>query len=1080
MMTQDVTLQNTTTHVAQATVNGSHATTFAVTNAETVGTTLGVTGLTTTSGGITNTGALTTSGGTTNINSTLAGSPQNTNIDASPATGGTNDIGNSTSTTNIAGAVTFTGSVTLPAGSVSASSIGLANQNIFVGNSSGDASAVAPTANSVLITDATAPIGTPHWATTLPTGLILGGETINGASTINITGAIATTSTLGVTGLTTATGGISVPSTAGINNSSTINTVVASTTNIDATTGAEGVINIGNNGGTTPLDSSTTNIAGALNISGTTSFTGPVTFTTAPTIPLTTNDLFVGVSGNATPLATANGGVLNTSSSGVPSITATPTLGVAGTTAGTLTLASGAAAFTTQLATSATTPTASYIYQFPAQTPTSPTNGQVLTAGTPTGTGPYTIPLSWATPASVSSGNVNYNVASANQQVSAVAPNYLFDVAYASTTGNNAAVGALITSNTTTGNGNATALTLSANSHNGSSTGLVFNVAGSAPNIDITGTSGWSVTSAGVGTFASLTLTNPLTIGNGGTNSSTALTNGKVMISSSGAIVEGPAWNSGTSTLTGNITGNAGGSAASFTGSLVGDVKGTQGATVINNTSAAGADIIAALTANAGALTNNTSGSAASFTGSLAGDVKGTQGATVINNTSAAGADIIAALTANAGALTNNTSGNATTSTTATKIVTTNQTTGTYFPAMVASSASSISTSADVAAGLSFTASATVPSLTVGTANSSTGSIVLANVGNTNLTTITVPSGAPAITYTLPSVAPLAGQYLSSTTSGGLSWASPAGGVTSVTATNTSLTISPTTGAVLAGLNLSNANTWLATQTFPTTDAQGSALAASINSATTTKINGGEINGAVALATTATTANGLASSAFATPTQAIGLTPVAGSALTAMRSDGAPALSVTIIPTWSGLHTFTGGLTTTSTTSINATGTAATTIGASTAGNTVTMVSGTTGSINNMSIGATTASTGTFTTMTTGATVLTSNSPTQLGSGTTTNAWALGSANSYFKVSAGTPSGATVDGILAGTNTDGRVIILVNNGTTNITLNSDVGTAGDEIHMVGGLGNSLILAPDGIITLIYDSGISEWRVLSSK
>ncbi len=114
MMTQDVTLQNTTTHVAQATVNGSHATTFAVTNAETVGTTLGVTGLTTTSGGITNTGALTTSGGTSNINSTLAGSPQNTNIDASPATGGTNDIGNSTSTTNIAGAVTFTGTVTLP------------------------------------------------------------------------------------------------------------------------------------------------------------------------------------------------------------------------------------------------------------------------------------------------------------------------------------------------------------------------------------------------------------------------------------------------------------------------------------------------------------------------------------------------------------------------------------------------------------------------------------------------------------------------------------------------------------------------------------------------------------------------------------------------------------------------------------------------------------------------------------------------------------------------------------------------------------------------------------------------------
>ena len=540
-----------------------------------------------------------TIGGTTTINTsgsitggagsfTTLNSSGNTSLDASPSTGGTVNIGNSTSTTNIAGAVTFTGSVTLPAGSVSASSIGLANQNIFVGNSSGDASAVAPTANSVLITDATAPIGTPHWATTLPTGLILGGETINGASTINITGAIATTSTLGVTGLTTATGGISVPSTAGINNSSTINTVVASTTNIDATTGAEGVINIGNNGGTTPLDSSTTNIAGALNISGTTSFTGPVTFTTAPTIPLTTNDLFVGVSGNATPLATANGGVLNTSSSGVPSITATPTLGVAGTTAGTLTLASGAAAFTTQLATSATTPTASYVYQFPAQTPTSPTNGQVLTAGTPTGTGPYTIPLSWATPASVSSGNVNYNVSSA--QTGASSSNELFNVSYGSVSGNPTLAGALISSVLSTGNGNATGLTITASAHStgSSATGLeIFTSGGSndtaiavrSGNVNIAGLT----TNEPVFTDANDNLASVATvpIANGGTNSSTALTNGKVMISSSGAIVEGPAWNSGTSTLTGNITGNAGGSAASFTGSLAGDVSGPQGTTVI-------------------------------------------------------------------------------------------------------------------------------------------------------------------------------------------------------------------------------------------------------------------------------------------------------------------------------------------------------------------------------------------------------------------------------------------------------------------------------------------------------------------
>lgn len=40
-------------------------------------------------------------------------------------------------------------------------------------------------------------------------------------------------------------------------------------------------------------------------------------------------------------------------------------------------------------------------------------------------------------------------------------------------------------------------------------------------------------------------------------------------------------------------------------------------------------------------------------------------------------------------------------------------------------------------------------------------------------------------------------------------------GVSSVTAANSTLTISPTTGAVIAGLNLSTANTWLAAQSVP-------------------------------------------------------------------------------------------------------------------------------------------------------------------------------------------------------------------------------------------------------------------------
>ncbi len=78
------------------------------------------TGVATFNGGVTSTGGLSTSGGTANINSSSTGSPQNTNIDASPASGGTNVIGNTTSTTDIYGALTLEPgtTLTLPAGSV--------------------------------------------------------------------------------------------------------------------------------------------------------------------------------------------------------------------------------------------------------------------------------------------------------------------------------------------------------------------------------------------------------------------------------------------------------------------------------------------------------------------------------------------------------------------------------------------------------------------------------------------------------------------------------------------------------------------------------------------------------------------------------------------------------------------------------------------------------------------------------------------------------------------------------------------------------------------------------------------------
>lgn len=47
-----------------------------------------------------------------------------------------------------------------------------------------------------------------------------------------------------------------------------------------------------------------------------------------------------------------------------------------------------------------------------------------------------------------------------------------------------------------------------------------------------------------------------------------------------------------------------------------------------------------------------------------------------------------------------------------------------------------------------------------------------------------------------------------------------------------------------------------------------------------------------------------AGATFANPSASVGLAAVNGSATTAMRSDAAPALDVTITPTWTGLHTF--------------------------------------------------------------------------------------------------------------------------------------------------------------------------------
>lgn len=56
---------------------------------------------------------------------------------------------------------------------------------------------------------------------------------------------------------------------------------------------------------------------------------------------------------------------------------------------------------------------------------------------------------------------------------------------------------------------------------------------------------------------------------------------------------------------------------------------------------------------------------------------------------------------------------------------------------------------------------------------------------------------------------------------------------------------------------------------------------------------------------------------FATPTMLVGLVAVAGVAVTAIRSDGAPAIDQGIAPTWTALHTFNQGLAVADTKGIN-------------------------------------------------------------------------------------------------------------------------------------------------------------------
>lgn len=220
--------------------------------------------------------------------------------------------------------------------------------------------------------------------------------------------------------------------------------------------------------------------------------------------------------------------------------------------------------------------------------------------------------------------------------------------------------------------------------------------------------------------------------------------------------------------------------------------------------------------------------------------------------------------------------------------------------------------------GLLNTSSSGVPSITstptLGVAGTSLGTLTLA--GNTSGSVLLTPQAAAGTTtLTLPNtsgtVTASASAPLSlNTTTGNVSCPTCAtatlngAALTTSNDTNVTATLGGTPSTAL--LNATSITMgWSGTLSL----ARGG-LGGSQSAATANQIPVYPGGGAAAVPTSASTWLA-ASGVFGNPTATIGLTAVNGSATTAMRSDGAPALSQSIAPTWTGLHTYTataGGL----------------------------------------------------------------------------------------------------------------------------------------------------------------------------
>lgn len=365
----------------------------------------------------------------------------------------------------------------------------------------------------------------------------------------------------------------------------------------------------------------------------------------------------------------------------------------------------------------------------------------------------------------------------------------------------------------------------------------------------------------------------------------------------------------------------------------------------------------------------------------------------------------------------------------------------------------------------------------------------------TNTLTLRAPALSSALIFTLPSNYPaMDGYVLTSTSTGGMSWADPSGlSVTlsgDVTGTTNSNTLDPTNagigGRIVTGLNndasanslnadllkydatltvvsndlginLGNSNTWTGVQTLPTSNAQGNALIASVNGGTA-EINGDRVNIDATLVVTANELGiNLANTNTWTATQTLPTTSSQSDAIVGSINGGGTS-SVDELHGGTGQNSYaTGDI----------------------------LYSDGVNSLDKLSIGAqgqvlTVGGSGIPAWINSGATITLGIGNQTFATDPTGSVSLLSVTQSLYRLDNTTGGTIDIDGIDATNAADGRLIVLVNvSSTDGITLlnESSAATSAADRFLLGG---DIPIGPNGSVTLVYDNTSSRWRLISSN